>query len=156
MILTLLGAIAGADEPATATPPPPLRPPITEIEHPRYVDAAGTPLRYRDLKALAASTDALPAVRSRRLGRTAVRLLFLAATAGEVWATAELASGDPCPNQLHPGRPCWTTYPVAAQTALTGVCEILAWTNLPSALVEDHAIVLRGANEGLAPNRYRP
>ena len=56
---------------------------LRELDHPSYVDEAGTVLPWVDVKALAAPTDALGQVRARRAGRTALKVGFAAATALE-------------------------------------------------------------------------
>ena len=43
------------------------QPPITEIDHPRYVDAAGEPVSWSEVRTLAAGTGALGQVRRRRI-----------------------------------------------------------------------------------------
>jgi hypothetical protein len=120
----------------------PLRPPLVEIDHPRYADATGRPVRWGEVKALARDSDAIGRVRRRRLGRTVLRVTFTGAAAVEVWGTARLASDD-----------SWVALPLAVQTAATSVCAVLLWTNLPSAVVEDRSIVLAGANGVLGGRR---
>jgi hypothetical protein len=121
---------------ALAADPVSIRGPITEIDHPRYVDAAGTQLSWVEVKDLSSSTDSLRQVRRRKLGRTLVRTMFLSATALEVWGTWQL-SKDP---QL-------VTYLLAGQTAFTGACAVVSFTSAPHDRLEDRAIILQGANQ---------
>lgn len=114
---------------------PPLRAPISEVDHPRYVDATGTLVDWSEVRSLAANTDALARVRGRRLGRNALRVTFAAVTGVEVWGTLELAREQ---NYL--------ALPLGAQAAFTGLCEVLLWTGIPGYRTQDRAIVLEGAN----------
>lgn len=109
--------------------------PITEVDHPSYADSAGTPLDWREVRSLAADTDALRRVRQRRLGRTVLRFTFAAVTAVEAWGAYELARDEQV-----------LAYPLAAQAGLTGLCEVLMFTGIPSWRIEDRAILLSGAN----------
>jgi hypothetical protein len=123
---------------ALAADPVSVRGPITEIEHPRYVDAGETPLMWAEVKDLSSSTDALRQVRRRRLGRTLVRTMFLSATALEVWGTWQLSR--------YPDRRLGT-YLLAGQTAFTGACAVVSFTSAPHDRLEDRAIILQGANQ---------
>ena len=116
--------------------------PITELEHPRYVDAAGAPVSWSEVRALSAESGALGQVRRRRLGRTVLRVVFAAATAVEVWGVNEIARRPRPPDSHVP----WTVYPLAAQASLTGLCEVLLWTRAPQDRIEDRALVLDAAN----------
>lgn len=109
-------------------------PPFTETDHPRYVDAAGVPLMWADIKDLASETDALKEVRRRRLGRTLVRAMFLSASAAEIAGTLQLASNR------H-----WTTYLLGTQAAFTSMCAVVSITSAPGARREDRAIILNSA-----------
>ncbi len=124
--------------PALAAPVAPIR----EVEHPRYVDAAGAELTWGDVRELARDTDARRKVTQRRVGRTLLRSVFAGATAVEVWGATELARRD---NYL------WA--PLAGQAALTGACAVLLWTRAPGERLEDRALLLNGLNASL---RTRP
>lgn len=129
MILLVLSAGAQTLEAEPRTP-------ITELDHPNYLDAAGEPVSWSQIRAWSADTGALGRVRRRRLGRTVLRVAFAAATVAEVWGTTELARHG------H-----WTAYPLAAQASLTGLCEVLLWTRLPQDRIEDHALVVDALNQ---------
>jgi hypothetical protein len=131
-VIAFAAAVAFAEE------PPVVRPPVKEIDHPRYVDALGTPLTWDQIRDLAVGTDALARIRERRVGRTAVRLMFLSATALETWGTVELAQQ---------GR--WTAPLLGVQAGLTGLCGILSITSAPHDIQADHAIVLDAVNGAL-------
>lgn len=125
--------------------------PITEIDHPRYVDAAGEPVSWSEVRTLAVGTGALGRVRQRRIGRTLVRITFAAATAVEVWGTMELA------RPIVEGVPdSWFAVPLGAQATLTGLCGVLSWTRAPQDRMEDRAIVLDAVNAVRAPSQQRP
>ncbi|MCA9494661.1 MAG: hypothetical protein KC621_32255, partial [Myxococcales bacterium] len=111
---------------------------LRELDHPSYVDEAGTVLPWVDVKALAAPTDALGQVRARRAGRTALKVGFAAATALEAWGTWELARRDSL-----------VAIPLGIQTGFTGLCEVLLWTRIPEDRRRDRAIVLDAANARL-------
>ena len=122
---------------AAAEPLP--RTPITELDHPRYLDALGEPVSWSEVRSLSADTGALGQVRRRRLGRTVLRLTFAVATVAEVWGTVELAR-----------QRNWAAYPLAAQASLTGLCEVLLWTRAPQDWREDRALVLGAVNQASA------
>ena len=130
-----LAAVAFADDPP---PVDPIRPPVKEIDFPRYVDAVGTPLTWDQVREMSAGTDALARIRARRVGRTAVRLMFLSATAVEIWGTAQLAQE---------GR--WTAPLLGVQAGFTGLCGVLSITSAPHDIQADHAIVLDAVNGAL-------
>jgi hypothetical protein len=67
---------------------------------------------------------------------------FAGAFAVEAWGTARLARAD-----------SWVALPLGAQTGLTGLCEVLMWTRIPSDRVADRAIVLAGANDAARVGR---
>lgn len=133
MILAALVSWAAAQE---------LRPPIREIDHPRYADASGRPLHWREVKDLARGSDALGQVRRRRAGRTVLRVLFAGTAGVEVWGTYQLARRDD-----------WVALPLGVQTAATSLAAVLLWTNLPSQVLEDRALVVEGANGVLGRRR---
>ena len=112
--------------------------PIEEVEHPRYVDIAGTDIAWSEIEALARGTEAARKVRRRRLGRTLLRFTFAGATALEAWGTYELARRD---NHL------WL--PLAGQASLTGACAVLLWTSMPADRASDRALLLNGVNNRL-------
>lgn len=116
------------------------RTPITELDHPRYLDAAGEPVDWRQIRAWSADTGALGQIRRRQLGRTLLRLTFAAATVAEVWGVVQIARRTEEP------RNRWPMYPLAAQASLTGLCEVLLWTRMPGDRVEDRAFVLGAVN----------
>lgn len=129
MILLLSVAFAGAD---------PLRAPIEEIAHPRYVDAADRPVTWREVRGLARSSDAARRVRARRLGRTVLRVTFAGVTGLEVAAAWSLARNDN-----------YAAVPIGAQAGMTGLCAVLLWTSMPQQRIEDRALLLHGANQVL-------
>ncbi|MCB9685429.1 MAG: hypothetical protein H6735_10350 [Alphaproteobacteria bacterium] len=138
-MIVLLGALASAEEPAPADIAP-TRPVgvLRELDHPVYVDEAGTLLPWVDVRALAAPTDALAHVRRRRTGRTALKVGFAAATALEAWGTYELARQESL-----------VAIPLGVQAGFTGLCEVLLWTRIPEDRRRDRAIVLDAANARL-------
>ncbi|MEZ4236694.1 MAG: hypothetical protein R3F59_11175 [Myxococcota bacterium] len=121
------------------------QPPLVEIDHPRYADALGEPLDWDEVRDLARGTGALGQVRRRRAGRWVLRGLFAGATATAAWGTFELA-------RLDEGRN-WPALPLGLQTASLGLCEVLLWTNTPSAILEDRTIIVGGANRALGWRR---
>lgn len=138
-MILLFGSMAWAEEPA---PPAsvPARPVgvLRELEHPAYVDEAGTVLVWADVKELAAPTDALARVHQRRAGRTALKVGFAAATVLETWGTLELARQESL-----------VAIPLGVQAGFTGLCEVLLWTRIPEDRRRDRAIVLDAANARL-------
>lgn len=132
--ISLVCGLSRAQEVAPQT----LYPPLAEIEHPRYTDAVGTQLTWGEIRDLSSSTDALRDVRHRKLGRTLVRTMFIAASTAEIWGTWQLARDQR-----------WLAYPLGAQATVTSLCAVLSFTAAPQDRVEDRAIVLRGANQAV-------
>ncbi len=129
MIVVLFSLAAGAE---------PLRAPIEEVGRARYVDGTGRDVTLQEVRALARGTDAGKQVRSRRLGRTVLRLAFAGVTGVEVAATWSLAKQEN-----------FIAVPLGAQAGMTGLCAALLWTSLPQQRVEDRALLLKGANHVL-------
>ncbi|MEN0061426.1 MAG: hypothetical protein AAGA48_04700 [Myxococcota bacterium] len=139
MITALLAVAALAAPPV---PSDPLVPPLDEVDHPRYEDANGQPIDWREIRSLAAKSDARRRVRGRRLGRNVLRFSFAGLTALEVWGTVRLAN-----------RGNFFAVPLAVQAAATGGAAILLWTQMPGDRREDRAILLNGAESVLVKPR---
>ena len=137
MVLTLASVLAVAAPDAAA---PRLTPPIVEVRHPRYEDANGVPVTWREVRQLARGSDAARRVRSRRVGRTVLRIAFAGVTAAEIYGSARLANE----NNI------WAL-PLGIQAASTGAVGVLLWTAAPRYQQEDRALLLRGANSVLTP-----
>jgi hypothetical protein len=141
-VVALLASLGTMDaRGADGAPAPALDPPITEVDHPRYVDARGTPVDWSDVRGLAAGSGALGDVRKRVVGRNLVRAMFAGATVLEAWGAAELAERD-----------LWTQYLLGAQAGVTGLCAVVSFTSGIQGREEDRAIVL---NEVNAMGRHR-
>lgn len=133
MIALVFARVATAQDATDAGPPPVGR--LRELDHPAYVDEAGTVLTWSQVRDLAAPTDALDRVRRRREGRVALHAGFLAATALETWGTWELARQESL-----------VAIPLGVQAGFTGLCEVLMWTRIPTDRRRDRAIVLDAVN----------
>ncbi|MBX2796452.1 MAG: hypothetical protein KTR31_02250 [Myxococcales bacterium] len=121
----------------------PLRGPIEAIEHPRYEDANGVPVHWREVMRLARGSEARRRVRSRRFGRTVLRVVFAGATTLEAYGAWRLnEQGSPF------------AIPLGVQASMTGAAGVLLWTSTRQR-AEDRALILRGANSVLVPGRYR-
>ena len=140
MIVCLAALVAGAATPTDSEGVHTFTPPISEIDHPQYVDAAGMPVAWRDVKVLAKGTEERRIVRQRKFGRTVLRIGFAGATALEVWGGVKLAQDD---------SP--VAIPLLIQAAFTGTCAILSWTRLPGDQREDRAMIVNAVNQ----NRVR-
>lgn len=138
----LTGLITGLAA-AQAAPDLGLTPPLSEVRHPRYEDANGVPVTWKQVKQLAKGTDALKRVRARRAGRTVLHIAFAGATVAEVYGVSRLSAE----------QNIWAV-PLGLQAASTGVVGILLWTSTPRYVQEDRAILLRGAN-AMIGNRQR-
>lgn len=123
---------------AMAAPPEPLLPPFEAIDHPRYQDANRQPIEWKDLRKIAARSDARKRVRSRRVARNVLRFAFAGVTAVEVWGTVRLAR-----------RGNFFAIPLGVQASATGAAAILLWTQMPGDRREDRAILLEGAESVL-------
>lgn len=138
MIVALLSILsAGADE-----PPRELTPPISEVRHPRYQDANGVPLHWRDVRRLSRGSDAHRQVQSRRLGRNVLRVLFVGASTAEWWGVSRLARDENL----------WAL-PLGVQAGSTTAVATLLFTATPRYVQEDRALLLKGANAVLVPRR---
>jgi len=140
VIVCLAALGAGAATPTDSDGLPAFTPPISEIDHPRYVDAAGMPVAWRDVKSLAKGTEERRIVSQRKVGRAVLRVGFAAATAVEVWGGVKLAQND---------SP--VAIPLLIQAAFTGTCAILSWTRMPGDKREDRAMIVNAVNH----NRVR-
>jgi len=140
VILCLAALGAGAATPTDAEGLPTFTPPISEIEHPRYVDATGMPLGWRDVRSLAKGTEERRLVSRRKVGRFVLPLTFAGATALEVWGGVKLAQDD---------SP--VAIPLLLQAAFTGTCAILSVTRIPGDRREDRALIVNAVNS----NRVR-
>jgi hypothetical protein len=118
---------------AAAQPAPPTGP-LRELEHPRYVDEAGTVYTWPQVKDLA-DPAALRRVRERRAGRAVLKAVFAGATAVEVWGTLELAE-----------RGSILTAPLGIQAGFTGLAAVLLWAREPSDVRRDRALVVESVN----------
>jgi hypothetical protein len=132
-VIALLAGVAFAQS---------VQPPISEVDHPRYVDATGAPLTWAEVRSMAAGSEAMALVHRRQVGRNLVRAMFVGATALEAWGTVELAQ-----------RGRWTSYALGAQTGLTGLCAVLSFTNAPTAWAEDRALLVNGVNAATVGRR---
>ena len=113
----------------------PLRLPVRELEHPRYLDANDTPVPWREVAAVARRTDVMGGIRRRRLGKNVLRVLFCGAAAAEAYGTVKLVE-----------RESDWAWVLGAQAGLTGAAGVLLFTEIPRNRRIERAEMLRAAN----------
>lgn len=112
-----------------------LRPPVRELDHPRYLDADDVPLPWHDVARAARRTDVMKGIRKRRLGRNTLRVVFTGAAIAEGYGTMRLIENE--------SDWAWV---LGAQAGLTGLAGALLWSEIPRARRIERAQMLNAAN----------